>query len=622
MKKNNKQGISLIVLVITIIIMIILAAVVVITLKEAGIIGIAETGTFKQNLANWKTELEVYVGNETVENKGRYNRELLNATMKKGVYGEDKIFDENGDGTSNLLDVLESIKDTKWENALYVKEGKIVFKKSKLTGTEIELAQKAGYEIDVLEIEEVNEESYIQDGLIIQYDGENNTGNGHDSSATTWKNISKTPLANSDGTLVNINYNETSGWTDNSLILDGSNDIVKSAYAHYPQMTIEIVFKPLDALAGTTEDYIANFETGGMGILKVGNNLIGQAYVGGSYKAIGNNGLINIGKTYSVSLGYDGTNMYYLENGELVKLPVTGAFTAPKDSTLFMLGTNPEAKGETLGSNEVRPNFEAYSVRIYNRCLTEEEMKYNYQVDSARYEFDAGEEVEQGKLGYVEDGLLVLYDAIKNTNFGHSKKTNTWIDLSGNGYNATIVGKNNTAASGWTNNSLVLDGSNDWVKIKYLHYANMTIEVVAKPLKTKGAKAQFFIANRQNGGSSISIWENSIGAGFVIGGTMQECTVNMELMKKYSMSVRYDGSAIHFRANDENTTKAVKGTYTKPGSSTIYALATNPEGTSEYLTTSDARANIEVYSVRIYNRALTEAEVEQNYQVDKQRFGI
>ena len=36
-----------------------------------------ETGTFKQNLANWKTELEVYVGNETVENKGRYNRELL-----------------------------------------------------------------------------------------------------------------------------------------------------------------------------------------------------------------------------------------------------------------------------------------------------------------------------------------------------------------------------------------------------------------------------------------------------------------------------------------------------------------------------------------------------------------
>lgn len=47
-------------------------------------------------------------------------------------------------------------------------------------------------------------------------------------------------------------------------------------------------------------------------------------------------------------------------------------------------------------------------------------------------------------------------------------------------------------------------------------------------------------------------------------------------------------------------------------SNTIYALGGNPSGTSCGMFTKE-----KIYSIRIYNRALTDEEVLQNYNMDK-----
>ena len=66
--KKIKEGISLIVLVITIIVMIILAAAIIISLKNTGIIGEANKATIKQNLNNYKTELNLKIAEKIAEN--------------------------------------------------------------------------------------------------------------------------------------------------------------------------------------------------------------------------------------------------------------------------------------------------------------------------------------------------------------------------------------------------------------------------------------------------------------------------------------------------------------------------------------------------------------------------
>lgn len=65
------------------------------------------------------------------------------------------------------------------------------------------------------------DEGYVTDRLILRYDGINNSKSGHDGSATTWNDLT---WNGNDGELKNFAYSATSGWGENSIILDGSND--------------------------------------------------------------------------------------------------------------------------------------------------------------------------------------------------------------------------------------------------------------------------------------------------------------------------------------------------------------------------------------------------------------
>lgn len=72
--------------------------------------------------------------------------------------------------------------------------------------------------------------------------------------------------------------------------------------------------------------------------------------------------------------------MFY-ENGSNYTLPWTGTINHAASSTALCLGTNPA--GNVGKTNWLNGNI--YSVRIYNRALTKDEVEINYNIDKTRF---------------------------------------------------------------------------------------------------------------------------------------------------------------------------------------------------------------------------------------------
>jgi hypothetical protein len=88
----------------------------------------------------------------------------------------------------------------------------------------------------------------------------------------------------------------------------------------------------------------------------------------------------------------------------------------------MVLGANPT--GSTVSGDYFHGKI--YTVRIYDRALTAEEINHNYQVDKIRYDKKSSGHGSDEPKYYVQNDLLLHYDAINNTGSGHSTSTTTW----------------------------------------------------------------------------------------------------------------------------------------------------------------------------------------------------
>lgn len=83
---------------------------------------------------------------------------------------------------------------------------------------------------------------YVTNGVIAYYDAENNTGNGHNSTTTIWKDLSGN---NNDATLTGFNNTSSSGWQEKCIQVDGDNDTINFPVEidEAGTFSIELVFK-------------------------------------------------------------------------------------------------------------------------------------------------------------------------------------------------------------------------------------------------------------------------------------------------------------------------------------------------------------------------------------------
>ena len=233
-------------------------------------------------------------------------------------------------------------------------------------------------------------------------------------------------------------------------------------------------------------------------------------------------------------------------------------------------------------------------------------------------------------IGYgprvITDGLVLALDA-GDTN-SYSGIGTTWYDLSGNGNNGTLV--NNV---GYSNGALSFDGVDDYVSsgsgisspISFGEGKSFTIEIVFET--NDYSSDQSIIARRNVDGSGSTdymlFYETN---NMVFGtGTSSDAGAWMNLQDAFN----FNNQIMHF-CGVVSSTGAETGTKIvyKDGvqiNSRSYATKASPTANQTFIGKANGDTfylDGKIYSVKIYNRALTASEVQQNFNALRGRFGI
>ena len=224
--------------------------------------------------------------------------------------------------------------------------------------------------------------SYVEEGLIAHLDGINNTGNGHSTEVTTWKDLSNN---GNDATLYN---NPT--WSNNSLTFDGIDDygiLTNTANLAFPNgLTLETRVKILTTDNGDSLSYVMYIDNetssspyDGLSqyVNKTNLKTTSRVAPNGTYAfAQSDESIIEVNKIYTITTTYDNNTVKEYIDGKLV-------------ASSTKAGQYPGSpQGINIGrrySGNFIANVEFQNVLIYDRALTDNEVMRNYQADLARY---------------------------------------------------------------------------------------------------------------------------------------------------------------------------------------------------------------------------------------------
>ena len=223
--------------------------------------------------------------------------------------------------------------------------------------------------------------------------------------------------------------------------------------------------------------------------------------------------------------------------------------------------------------------------------------------------------------GYVGPNLALYYDGNTNVGSAHNASATTWKNLVGGTLNGTLNG-----TPVWGSNYLTFDGVDDWVGIALMNYANPTVEVVAEVTTAPGAGlTSTLFANYETGGYGLAFdsYYRTRGTFYISEESAYEMTyspIKYYLNRKYHFATSYNGTNIKMFTNGKDIyTVAVAGTIGTPVAGAIGVVGANPNSaggvSGEYFTGK-------IYSVRVYDRALTAAEIKHNYEFDKLYYGL
>jgi hypothetical protein len=217
----------------------------------------------------------------------------------------------------------------------------------------------------------------------------------------------------------------------------------------------------------------------------------------------------------------------------------------------------------------------------------------------------------------ITDGLVLCLDAGNPKSYPGSGTT--WTDLSGRGNNGTLV--NGVGYSGSNLGSLSFDGSNDY--ISFSSNPSLTNQITVDAwvnLTATTPNGNGWILGRE--GSYRLTYDSSsfqwvcatVNNGWYTTGT--PVGANLTTTNSIINVVgTYDGSnnRIYVNGTLRNTnTNTISGNILTTGN---YYLVRSDAGNIDY-------GKLNMYSHKLYNRALTPQEIQQNFNATRGRFGI
>jgi hypothetical protein len=310
---------------------------------------------------------------------------------------------------------------------------------------------------------------------------------------------------------------------------------------------------------------------------------------------------------YHFTMTYDGSNLYNIVNGE-IKATLSESFTP------YKTGNQPLILGKSNGFSGREMDGQISNVKIYNRALTSDEVKYNYESTkkyfttaevrdslilelNSRYPLtiDEGNNIWSSRVGGLTgsmesdasyDGLDMDFDGTDdNVNFGDI------LDMGLNSYTleAWVYLKGNNTSNDWLiSKSFANVGNYRWGL--GLAGTNQLYPLVVGSGNT-------VVLPTGNTSLSLNTW-------YMVNMVIDRSANILLYINGESESYTGSGNISAFSAQDFQTTHPLRiGSYTA-------ADNTSPTNAS----------NTKISIVKIYNRVLTADEVLRNYNFNKHRF--
>jgi hypothetical protein len=324
---------------------------------------------------------------------------------------------------------------------------------------------------------------------------------------------------------------------------------------------------------------------------------------------------------YNLQFTYDGaTFKVWLNNILVVSYSISS--TLKSSSATLAIGKNPTTAGRNAA-------IYVSQVFVYNRALTDSEIARNYAATKSRYTY---------KEDIIRDNLILNIDPASALSYPGSGTVVA--DISGYNYHPTLVNGPTLAGSGATS-SFLLDGSNDYIQISsaYTHTftAGTTVDVWVKfnasnswgrlldtsdgagtntaylTIARSGTSSDVVLESRS---STTQATQNGIRTTTspISNGTIQNFT--FVIGPGSTDAVSPETPRIYLNANLQATTLYGTQNNFVPYVVNKYAWI----GRSAFAADSYLGANI--YAYKIYNRALSAAEIKQNFQSLRGRYGV
>ena len=278
----------------------------------------------------------------------------------------------------------------------------------------------------------ITSQSYVAPGLVAQYDGIDNAGVGvHDDSAVTWVDLTGNGY---DGTVTNAVGWLADGWTNsvNCKPVTLGNGI--SAITATGLYTIQFACTPArdDVRECFFSQYDSNIKSIGIehnangntqGYLRFYSNAEGVGYLAQTQPF-----LKDAWAQGSITVTNGTKKVGFWKNGELLQ---SNTFESTDQKTYDACPSVIGGEPNTGRDMAFRGTYNAF--RLYNRVLTEEEMKLNYAVDSVRFNgADWSDYPEFAGYTFDANGLLTV-------NFAVSADGNGTVSVNGGAAGASFA---------------------------------------------------------------------------------------------------------------------------------------------------------------------------------------
>ncbi len=212
---------------------------------------------------------------------------------------------------------------------------------------------------------------------------------------------------------------------------------------------------------------------------------------------------------------------------------------------------------------------------------------------------------------YVQNGLQLMVDGKWNVGVQqHQAAPNNWADLSRNSRNGTLTG---TLANNWESECLNIANSGS-ANFGQVSLSAVTLE--CRITVTNTTTYQGVAGNAESGGCILEVTGGVFNWAVFVAGSYREVTFPVVANTTYNVTGVYNGSYVQLYINGTLYSQvAVTGAMGVPANNTIFAIGGNPGGSSV-----SSYFFGKVYTCRLYNRGLTEAEIVSNVTMDNNRY--